>query len=246
MAVQSTANLSTVPFIRSGESLFKDDAIIKQDAGRVAALAPFTVLGILKGTVATTGTADAGNTGDGTVTAVAKLQGPALIVGDYVLTCTAAVTNGGVFKLEDPNGALVANGLVMTAGAGAATVFNAGGMTFTITDGDTDFAADDFFTITVTADGDYEPLNGADVNGQASVAGIYLGESIAAATIVAGDVADNPVLIGGACTIDSAQIVLENSLTVDSILPSGLSVREELAQVGIFVEDTVDIDGYEN
>lgn len=98
--------------------------------------------------------ADAGNTGDGTVTAAAVVAGPIVpLVGAYVLTCTAATTNGGTFKLEDPNGALIAQNLVITAGAGVATAFTVGGMTFTITDGTTDFVAGDIWTLTVAADG---------------------------------------------------------------------------------------------
>ena len=101
---------------------------------------------------AVTATADAGNTGDGTCTAQAILPGSgAAQVGAYNLECVTAVTNGGVFKLEDPNGLLITNTLTMTVGAGAATVFEAGGLTFTLTDGATDFAAGDKFAVTVAA-----------------------------------------------------------------------------------------------
>ena len=104
---------------------------------------------------AITAAADVGNTGDGTVTAVSVIAGDIIpSVGAYNLECVAAVTNGGTFKLEDPNGAIIANDLVMTAGAGAATVFYVGGMTFTITDGATDFIVGDKFSLTVAADGD--------------------------------------------------------------------------------------------
>lgn len=100
------------------------------------------------------GVADGGNTGDGTVTAVSVVAGTTVpVAGGYVLTCTTAVTNGGVFKLEDPNGALVASGLTMTVGAGASTVFEAAGLQFTVTDGAADFVAGDFFTLTVVANG---------------------------------------------------------------------------------------------
>lgn len=98
--------------------------------------------------------ADGGNTGNGTVTLATVAAGQIVpIVGAYRLECTGAVTNGGIFKLEDPNGALVASDLIMTAGAGAATVFEAAGLQFTVTDGGTDFAVGDFFTLTVAADG---------------------------------------------------------------------------------------------
>lgn len=95
---------------------------------------------------------DGGNTGDGTCTELATLGGkPLAIVGDYVLTCVEAVTNGGVFDLVDPNGNIVATGLRMTVGAGGESVFKVGGITFKLTDGATDFVAGDSFTITVAA-----------------------------------------------------------------------------------------------
>lgn len=102
-----------------------------------------------------TAAADGGNTGDGTVTAVTPIAGGVVpLVGVYVLTVETAVTHGGIWKLEDPNGNLVAENLVMEAGAGLATTFAVAGMQFTITDGATDFAAADFFTLTVVVDGD--------------------------------------------------------------------------------------------
>lgn len=99
--------------------------------------------------------ADGGNTGDGTVTSLSVIAGDEIpLPGIYVLTCTFAVTNGGVFKLEDPNGNLVADNITLRVGAGLVTTVVAAGMKFLITDGATDFAAADFFTITVAADGD--------------------------------------------------------------------------------------------
>lgn len=94
-------------------------------------------------------------TGNGTCTAASVVTGPIVpLVGDYVLTCIEAITNGGVFKLEDPNGMMVAGNLLLTAGAGGASVFEVGGLTFTINDGSTDFAVGDTFTLPVVADGD--------------------------------------------------------------------------------------------
>lgn len=117
--------------------------------------APGTILARKSVATAVVAAADAGNTGDGTVTAASVVSGPVVpLVGAYVLTVITAVANGGVLKLEDPNGALVADNLVMTVGAGAATVFEVGGLTFTVTDGAVDFVAGDFFTLTVAADGD--------------------------------------------------------------------------------------------
>lgn len=103
---------------------------------------------------AVTATAGGSNTGNGTVTLATVAAGSVVpLVGDYNFECTTAVTNGGIFKLEDPNGSLVASDIVLTAGAGATTVVEAAGLTFTVTDGSTDFAAGDSFALTVAADG---------------------------------------------------------------------------------------------
>lgn len=94
-------------------------------------------------------------TGDGTVTLATVVAGQVVpIVGAYVLTCTEAIADGGVFKLEDPNGAQVAGGITIDVGAGGATVIEVAGMQFTITDGAANFVVGDFATLTVAADGD--------------------------------------------------------------------------------------------
>lgn len=117
-------------------------------------------------TVPATGTANASNVGDGTVTAVSQVAGIPLIIGTYTLELVTAVTNGGVFQLLDPNGAVMDSNLIMTAGAGAATAFTVGGLRFTITDGATDFTAalPDSFTIAVTA-GSYAYLTDGQLDG---------------------------------------------------------------------------------
>lgn len=87
-------------------------------------------------------TADAGNTGDGTMGAITV--GADAQVGDYVLTITEAATNGGAFQVVDPAGDVVGIGAVGTA-------FTGGGLTFTLADGATDFVVGDKFTVTVAA-----------------------------------------------------------------------------------------------
>lgn len=108
-----------------------------------------TILARQEVAIAVTASAVTG-TGNGTVGTASVVAGQVIpMVGAYVLRVTEAVTNGGVWRLEDPNGAIVASGLRMTAGAGAATVFEAAGLIFTITDGSTDFAVGDTATLTV-------------------------------------------------------------------------------------------------
>lgn len=106
-------------------------------------------------------------TGNGTVSAATVVEGQAVpLTGAYVLTVVTAAANGGTWKLVDPNGALITDGLVMTVGAGAATVFEAGGLRFTITDGATDFAAGDTATLTVAADGKLVPFAPGGAGGE--------------------------------------------------------------------------------
>jgi hypothetical protein len=150
------------------------------------------------------------------------------------------------FKLENPQGTLIANDIILPEGAGTTVTVVIAGMVFTITDGTTDFIVGDKFAIVVTIDGDYVPMLLDQVNGGEKVAGIYMGDEVTAAKIVAGDVQDSPMLIGGNCTVDSAQIIFDDGAsTVDTVLPSGLTVREELARLGIYVETTIDVDSYE-
>lgn len=105
-------------------------------------------------------------TGNGTVSAATVMAGPIVPkVGAYTIRFTTAVTNGGIFRLEDPDGVIVATGLAMTAGAGAATVFKVAGLQFTVTDGSTDFAVGDTATLTVAADGVLVPFNPAGAGG---------------------------------------------------------------------------------
>lgn len=106
-----------------------------------------------------------GNTGDGTVAAAPAAGDSVPLVGNYVLTCLAAVTNGGIFELVDPNGNTVAGDLEMIAGAAAATEFVVGGLVITITDGATDFVATDTFTLAVAADGNFVIYDPAGVGG---------------------------------------------------------------------------------
>lgn len=97
-------------------------------------------------------TADGGNTGDGTVSAIVVSTAEA-VVGEYTLTCTAEAANGGTFELRNPEGTLIGT-LVMVAGAGDSTVFTVGGLQITITDGDEDFDEGDTFTLEVETTGD--------------------------------------------------------------------------------------------
>jgi hypothetical protein len=91
--------------------------------------------------------------------------------------------------------------------------------------------------------------NLAATDGTALAQGIYVGPEIAAADLVAGDVTDASILVGEA-SVDETQLVLENSLTLDSVMGAGTidarTVRDQLTYRSIFAESTVAISGYEN
>jgi phage tail sheath gpL-like len=88
-------------------------------------------------------------TGNGTIGTL-SVASPAL-PGAYKLVLNTAVANGGIWTLTDPLGNVLSNTLTQTVGAGTATAFTVNGLTFTITDGTTDFGVGATFTITVAA-----------------------------------------------------------------------------------------------
>lgn len=110
--------------------------------------------------------AAAGNTGDGAMGAITV--GAGAKPGVYKLTILEPGTNVGAFMVEDPDGINVGNGDVATA-------FSGGGLSFTLADGATDFAAGDQFSITVAAgSGKYKEWNPSNTDGsQTAVAVLY-------------------------------------------------------------------------
>jgi hypothetical protein len=156
-----------------------------------------------KVTVGAVTTSGAGNTGTGVITMDATT--PVLIgakVGAYVATCTAAASNAGVFRVEDPDGFVL--GDVAVGG-----VFS-NDVKFVIADGGVDFVVGDKFTITVAAgsgkyklslaaanDGSQAPcailIDACDASSGDATIGIYeSGEFLASAlTFGAGHTADS-------------------------------------------------------
>lgn len=85
-------------------------------------------------------------TGNGAMTNV--FGGADVEVGSYVMTCTAAVTHGGVFSITTPSGKRLPD-FTMTPGSGGATTYRSSHINFTLTDG-TDFIVGDSFTFVVS------------------------------------------------------------------------------------------------
>lgn len=103
-----------------------------------------------------TGAATSGNVGNGALSSVSA--GPTAKAGVYVLMCIEPATNAGMFSVEDPDG--------VTIGRVNVGVAFTGPVNFTLSDGATDFAAGDRFTITVSAgSGKYKEWNPANTDG---------------------------------------------------------------------------------
>lgn len=90
----------------------------------------------------TTGTADGGNTGNGTCTSVTG--GEDTQIGTYTLECITAATDAGTFKVTTPDGDALPDATVAVA-------YTNDQLNFTLNDGATDFIVGDKFTIAVTA-----------------------------------------------------------------------------------------------
>jgi hypothetical protein len=97
------------------------------------------------------------------------------------------------------------------------------------------------------------PFNAlADTEGESVPRGIYLGEDIAAADLVDGDIEDIVIMTGGACTVNENLVVWDDdTLDADSVVAPGTiearTARDALVEsAGIFLEDTVSISEHEN
>lgn len=106
-----------------------------------------SVLGRITQSVPTTGTAGS-NTGNGTVSGVTG--GNKTKIGTYTILCEVAITHGGTFLVTDPGGKNIGS-VTILAGAGQTGVFKSDEINFTVTDGSTDFAIADDFTIEVAS-----------------------------------------------------------------------------------------------
>lgn len=161
-------------------------------------------------------------TGTGTVTAATVVGGSAVPkAGVYTLRNILVVADGGVWQLEDPDGAIVAAGFRQTVGAGAATVFEVGGLQFTITDGGTNFALNDTATLTVAADGKLVPFTPSGAGGvQRPIAVLQYDVTRADA----GDVRIRPI-VGG--RVNRTRLVIDAGGSVTD------AICDQLRHVGI-------------
>ena len=144
----------------------REAVIVLAGAGAARVLEIGSVLGrIAKG--AATVAAVAGNTGNGA--AGAATLGAKAKTGAYTLTCITAVANGGVFKVEDPDGYRLAKDLTV------AVAYLSDHINLTIADGAADFVVGDKFTVTVAAgNGKVKAIDFTALDGSQQAAGLLI------------------------------------------------------------------------
>jgi hypothetical protein len=100
--------------------------------------------------------------------------------------------------------------------------------------------------------GAWVPFNDlTQTNGESVPRGIYLGDDITAADLVAGDIEDVPILVGNATVNEELVVFDDDTLDADSIVnPTNIearTAREALYEsAGIFFEETISISEFEN
>lgn len=267
MAVQGSLNNTNVAFRRAGEGRMKDNETIEQDAGRSAALAQYTVMGQkassrkwvpltdvsptltpAKLVCGAAGTNLAGFqavtdgefafTVDGVLINIIGLDWSAIAALDEVVDTINAQAAGRFTAIWDSKTAAVT------------FVSNSSGVLSTITvlsavsgGSGTDVSGAGFLN-GLTGTGTATQGTGGD--GSDLPTGIYMGEDIAAADIVAGDVTARMILVGGNGIYDKNQVVLENSLALTDVVEARVQTIESVLQDrGIWLQDTLDISSHQ-
>ncbi|RKX22186.1 MAG: hypothetical protein DRP45_11585 [Candidatus Zixiibacteriota bacterium] len=260
MTIQAETTVDTTGVIVGGAGLMNDDETLLQDAARVAALAPYTVLAKqqssgklvplteLAPTLTSAGLecgANGGNlaawqaVGDGAFQI--DVDGSTLDITGLVFTAVAALTDivgiinvalaaraicvydevGDVFSFFSLKSGLPASTIGYLVAGSAGTDISGAGFLNGLTG-----------TGTITA-----------ATGEASESvpsGIYWGDEVTAADLVAGDVTNRKVLAGGdPIILDEDKIVLEGSLTLASVVvATGKTIEQHLRDIGIFARET--------
>lgn len=185
-----------------------------------------SVLGqITVGTATSAVKASGANTGTGTF--VLDATTPVLAgakVGVYTLRCITAAANGGVFRLEDPDGFVVGD-YTITGGAGGTVTVN-DDIKGVITDAGTDFIVGDGFDITVAAgSGKYKLAASASTDGSQTPVAILCDTAAASG----GDVLAGIYVMG---EFNSRAVTLGTGITL-AVAKAALRLRS------IFLKDTV-------
>lgn len=252
---ESKLTLQNQPWDLGGNGIFKDDKTVLQDAGRSTDLAFLTVMAIKQSDGKMIPLTDINP----------ALTGAKMVCGANGGDLAAWQAVGdGAFKIfvdgteHDITGLVFTSvvaltdviGIIKAAVAGLFDVeYDALGDVFTFVSKKSGLPASSIAVLTAGSAGtDISGtgfLNGLTTVGTVTVAtgeatesipaGLLMSDDIASATIVAGDVDDQPLLIGGGKLVDEDLIILENSLTLASIIvATGKTIRQHLQDIDIY------------
>ncbi len=103
----------------------------------------------------------------------------------------------------------------------------------------------------IAATGKYVPFTSeVAVDGTAHPSAVYTGADVPAADLVAGDVEDSIVLLGGTVVIDKNRLHIENAKTLATVIGAGTlaakTVEDALNDRGIFLGESEDTTSFEN
>lgn len=139
--VSGTGN-GTMPQVEPRRNMKRGAYVITCTAA-VANRGTFSVVDPDGNTIGTAYASKRAGTGTGALTEIKA--GPRFVPGDYLITCTAAATNGGTFSVTNPNGDVVGTFSLPGTSTGSAT-FWSDEISFKLTDA-TDFAQNDVITL---------------------------------------------------------------------------------------------------
>lgn len=252
---ESKLTLQNQPWDLGGNGVFKDDKTVLQDAGRATdlkfltvmaekqsdgKLIPLTAVNPALTSAKMVCGANGGNlaawqaVGDGSFKI--SVDGTEHDITGLVFTAVVALTD--------------VIGIIKSAVAGLFDVeYDALGDVFTFVSKKTGLPASTITVLTAGSAGmdisDAAFLNGLTTVGTVTAAtgeitesipaGLLMSDDIASAAIVAGDVDDQPLLIGSDKFVDEDLIILENSLTLASVITAtGKTIRQHLQDIGIY------------
>lgn len=197
------------------------DGMLTREAVVLIAGSGLCTAGLVLGAELTNGAAVAAplgaNIGNGAMSAI-TVTAPAK-QGDYRLILVEPAANAGAFVVEGPDGVEIGHGNV-------GALFAAGGLSFTLADGATDFVAGDSFTISVTGTVKHGPFDPTATNGLQFAAAImwsgYRDSTSADRRAVAN--------VRGPMKVQAAELVWGANVTADGQKASALA---QLAKLGI-------------
>jgi hypothetical protein len=266
MAVQTNLNNTNVAFERAGEGRIFDNETFEQDAGRSTELAIYTVVAQKAATKKWVPLTSV----DPTLVKASLLCGA---LGTN-LAGFQAITDGE-FQVPVDGVTYVITGLDFSSIAALHeipdTINSAAGGAFNVVY-DSKTTKLTFYSPTVGDGSTMEYLaavpggTGTDISGAGFLNGLtgtgvltqgsgsnganlptgIVKQAIPAADLAAADVTGIPVLLGGNVVVDENQIVLEGSLTLDSVVVAlSKTIEQALGDRGIWMSDTIDISSHQ-